>query len=211
MDSLHVSLNAGAKYYWCVNETNTYGTSPWSAIDSFRTVPPLPGAPTLTAPANGATGVPATVTLAWDTSSWAAAYVVQVSATNAFALVNDTTVPAASRTIGPLPLNATYYWRVAGRNFSGNGPWSAIDSFTVSAAGARSVNAVVFKAAGIGYSGVLAVYSLNGRLARRTPFGASAVKADLLASARNMPVRGAYYYCFLKDKAVMDKGKFVVR
>ena len=100
---------------------------------------------------------------------------------------------------------------MAGQNFSATSPWSAVDSFSVSAAGARSVNAVVFKAAGIGYSGVLAVYSLNGRLARRTTFSASAVKADLLASARNMPVRGAYYYCFLKDKAVMDKGKFVVR
>ena len=84
----------------------------------------------------------------------------------------------------------------------------------MSAACARPSTARLgFKAAGIGYSGVLAVYSLNGRLARRTAiFLRRAIKADSLpASARKMPVRGAYYYCFLKDKAVMDKGKFVVR
>ena len=63
----------------------------------------------------------------------------------------------------------------------------------------------------IGYNGELAVYSLNGRLIHTSSFAATALKSDLLKSAQMSPARGAYYYCFLKDGQVIDKGKFVVK
>ena len=54
------------------------------------------------------------------------------------------------------------------------------------------------------------MYALNGRLVRQISFAASAIKSDLLKSAQKSPARGAYYYCFLNGKKIMDKGKFVV-
>ena len=205
------SLTPGAVYYWRVNATNTFGASPWSAADSFTAVPPVPGAPALTTPANGASGVAATVTLAWDTTWWAASYNVQVSIATTFASVNDTVVSAPSRAIGPLAANHTYYWRVQGENVSGAGAWSTAYSFTVSSSGAISGATPAFKASGMGYNGTLAVYSLNGRLVLRTSFSASAIKTDLLKTAQKVPARGAYFYCFIKDDKVMDKGRFFTK
>ena len=62
----------------------------------------------------------------------------------------------------------------------------------------------------IGYNGILVMYALNGRLVRQISFAASAIKSDLSKSAQKSPARGAYYYCFLNGKKIMDKGKFVV-
>jgi YVTN family beta-propeller protein len=63
----------------------------------------------------------------------------------------------------------------------------------------------------IGYSGILAVYSLNGRQIMKLPFAASATKESVLGSVGKIPATGVYKYCFLRDRKVMDEGSFLVR
>jgi hypothetical protein len=87
----------------------------------------IPAMPTLSSPSAGATGQPTTLTLSWNASPGATKYHVQVSQSVGFltTTLDDTTVTGTSRTIGPLTINATYYWRVRAGNAAG---WSAFSS-----------------------------------------------------------------------------------
>lgn len=89
---------------------------------------PLP--PTLSSPANGATGVAVSTTLIWNASAGATSYTVQISKNSAFTeLVNHTDVAATSFSVSALNNNTTYYWRVQAKNANGSSEWSNIWSF----------------------------------------------------------------------------------
>lgn len=114
-------------YYWRVNASNQFGSSPWSSIWNFTTNMTVPLAPTLISPANGATGVLLTPTLDWSDVSSATNYHVQVSYNATFTNIADSaTVNSSQRTIpvGKLLANNIFYWRVKAGNSSGYGPWS---------------------------------------------------------------------------------------
>src|SRR5258706_283816 len=84
---------------------------------------PAPGAFALTAPANGATGVPLLPTLTWAAATGAATYTLDVSLDPGFStlvasqsgLVTPTFVPGA-----PLTGGTNYYWRVTAVNPGGS-------------------------------------------------------------------------------------------
>ena len=63
------NLSYSTTYYWRVNATNAGGTSAYSSVSSFTTVPAPPSAPSLSSPANGSTNVPTSTTLYWNTPS----------------------------------------------------------------------------------------------------------------------------------------------
>jgi hypothetical protein len=92
----------------------------------------LPAAPTLSSPANGATGVALSSTMAWNAVTGATSYRLQVSTTTTFSItsVNDSTQTGTSKAIGPLTGATIYYWRVRAKNAFGTGPWSLVRSFT---------------------------------------------------------------------------------
>jgi len=95
-----------------------------------------PGAPTLTAPANGATNVPATPTFTWSAATGASTYSIQVATDAGFSNV----VASASGLTGTswsgasLSTNTLYYWRVQATNACGVGSYSSVFSFTTVAA-----------------------------------------------------------------------------
>jgi hypothetical protein len=92
---------------------------------NFTIVPPAPpGAFSLTAPANGATGIALEPTLAWSASSGAASYNVVVDDEPALSLPNVYTISTSltSTVIPPATLSGgiTYFWRVTATNGAGN-------------------------------------------------------------------------------------------
>ncbi len=99
----------------------------------------VPGAPTLTRPENGAEEVAETPTLAWNSTSGAAGFLVEIATDSLFeALVYSATTSLAQHEVRLwLDHEAQYYWRVRGLNACGNGPPSETSEFRVKAA--RSV------------------------------------------------------------------------
>ncbi len=126
-------LSNNALYYWRVDATNAGGTSGWSTPTwSFTTVVAAPPAPTLSSPANGATGVAINPTLSWNASAGAATYELQVSTSSTFAttVYDNSTLTGTSQAISGLSNNTLYYWRVDATNAGGTSAFSTVDSFT---------------------------------------------------------------------------------
>ncbi|MCI0398430.1 MAG: M36 family metallopeptidase, partial [Chloroflexi bacterium] len=91
-----------------------------------------PGAPTLTAPANGAIDVPVAPTYQWTAVAGAAWYELEVATDVAFTTIVYTATEATNShtpTTGLDPLT-TYYWRVRAANPCAAGANSAVFSFT---------------------------------------------------------------------------------
>jgi hypothetical protein len=91
--------------------------------------PPTPG---LSSPANGSTGQPVTLNLAWNAATGASSYRLQVSASSAFSspVLDDSTITTTSRQVGSLTGNTSYYWRVRAKNNAGTSAWSSPWTFT---------------------------------------------------------------------------------
>ena len=92
-----------------------------------------PAAPTLSSPADGATGVSLTPTFTWNAATNADSYTLQVATDAAFtSIVHSASGITGTSYVMPSPLNmdTTYYWRVAAENPCGNGPYAAAFSFT---------------------------------------------------------------------------------
>ncbi len=94
---------------------------------------PVPSAPNLLSPLNGAVNVSLTALLDWDTATAAKTYQVQIETDSNFVtpvldssgIVNSQmNIPA-----GTLSNNTLYYWRVRSDNAGGSGPWSVIFRF----------------------------------------------------------------------------------
>ncbi|GEM_PF-7122628 len=131
--SLNVNLSYSTQYWWRVNAANGSGTSEWSAVWSFTTVPAPPAAPTLASPANGATGASISPVLIWNTSSGAASYWLQVATVSNFSsgiVYNQSNITSTSQQVSGLAHNTTYYWRVRAINDGGDSDWSSTWSFT---------------------------------------------------------------------------------
>jgi hypothetical protein len=125
-------LESGTTYYWRVSARNAGGTSDWSQVWSFTTVVAAPQAPVLAAPADSTKDVQLSTTLSWNAVSDATSYNLQLSSASSFAslVVNDSTITAAYRAIGPLTLATTYYWRVRARNDGGYSTFSQVRVFS---------------------------------------------------------------------------------
>ena len=93
-----------------------------------------PSTPTLSSPANGATGVATNPTLSWNASSGATSYGLQVSSSSSFSttVVNQTGITTTSYAVTGLANNTTYYWRVNATNAGGTSAYSTAWSFTTS-------------------------------------------------------------------------------
>ncbi|MBK7220325.1 MAG: hypothetical protein IPH94_02985 [Saprospiraceae bacterium] len=89
-------------------------------------------APTLIAPASGATGVWYLPDLSWNGLSGAAAYNFEVSLSSSFSFLAASGNAGSNAASLNLPLlgQSTYFWRVRGVNNCANNPWSAASSFS---------------------------------------------------------------------------------
>ncbi len=125
-------LSNGTTYYWRVNAANAGGTSEWSEVRSFTTIPAVPGIPVLASPADNAVDQPLAVMLAWNATAGAASYSVQVSALPDFSsfVVNQSGLTSPGYTPAGLAFHTKYYWRVNASNTGGTSGWSQIRNFT---------------------------------------------------------------------------------
>lgn len=122
-------LQNNTKYYWRVRAKNNFGWGNFSVIFSFRTLLPLPTAPVLIQPANNSNTI-RTITFKWTVQN-AETRKIQISNDSACSnIIKDTIVVPDSVRFSFIP-GGTHYWRVAGINASGQGPWSAVWKFTV--------------------------------------------------------------------------------
>jgi hypothetical protein len=129
------ALNATTTYYWRVRSSNSCGgSSAWSSASAFTTRGCTTlAAPTLSAPANGATGVSSSAALDWTDVTGATGYEVQVASDAAFATVvrSNTALSASTWTVSPaLNANTTYYWRARAKDTCGVSAYSSVFSFT---------------------------------------------------------------------------------
>lgn len=97
-----------------------------------------PGAATLSAPANYATGVALSPNLTWNALSGAASYDVQIATDPAFSNIvrSASGLTATSYTPSPaLDAGTVYYWRVRGNNACGGGTYSNVWAFRTATSG----------------------------------------------------------------------------
>jgi hypothetical protein len=126
-------LGYNQKYYWRVRSKNAGGYSTYSPVWNFRTVSSVPNAPALLTPAANAIEQPVSgLVFSWRTLSGASIYTFQLGTDSTFVsglVKNDTTITDTARAISGLSENTKYFWRVAGRNAGGAGPFTAARPF----------------------------------------------------------------------------------
>jgi photosystem II stability/assembly factor-like uncharacterized protein len=126
------NLAYGTTHYWRVRAKNPGGTSGWSSVRRFTTLPPpIPSTPDLIAPSAGAINISPSTTLIWNRVAHAAIYRIQVSTDSLFGstVVNDSTVADTSRAVTDLLADTKYFWRVNAKNISGTSSYSSVRSF----------------------------------------------------------------------------------
>jgi hypothetical protein len=92
----------------------------------------LPAVPTLTFPADGATGVTLGVNMTWTQVNFIQNYIIEIATDEDFTNIIQTSSPEdANYSPSPILLIETeYFWRVRGLNACGFGTWSDTLSFT---------------------------------------------------------------------------------
>ncbi|MEX0845793.1 MAG: cohesin domain-containing protein [Balneolaceae bacterium] len=134
-DELAISgLNENTVYYWRVRAVNDGGSSNWSPYFNFKTQMPIPAAPVLNNPADGAVDMPLSATsVSWNSSTYATGYRVEVDTNSSFSTIFlDSTLAGDTYTLllPELDYNITYYWRVFASNSTGESLPSDFRSFT---------------------------------------------------------------------------------
>src|SRR5207244_884567 len=86
-------------YWWRVNAKNAAGTSAYSTVFKFTTIPPVPAAPVLISPANNSTGQQVALNLVWGKPQFYVSFRVQLSTDSLFntLIVNDSTLTDSIR------------------------------------------------------------------------------------------------------------------
>ncbi|WP_425508327.1 pre-peptidase C-terminal domain-containing protein [Tahibacter amnicola] len=124
--TLNVASSAAAGSYTVTINGTASGSAGHSATTQLVVNAGAPAAPTLSAPANGATGVSTSPTLSWNASAGASTYTLEVATDAAFSNIvqNIPAITTTSRTVTGLSSATTYHWRVravsgCGSNTSG--------------------------------------------------------------------------------------------
>lgn len=132
-------LGAGYSYYWRTRAVDGANTGPYSATASFRVVPPTVIDPPIAVSPSGKlnTNRPEfRVTNGTISGTTGVAYRFDLSTNANFSsLVAIVTVPvngsgSTTMTVGELPYNTTYYWRVRGSDGATESNYSNTLSFT---------------------------------------------------------------------------------
>ena len=130
-------LSSGTTYYWRVQAVNEFGTGNWPDPPPRQfTTCSIPAVPTLSSPTNGATNIPTTPTLSWNSSTGATSYRLQVSTQSNFSTTwkDQSGITGTSYQVSGLNYTTVYYWRVNATNGCGTSNWSNTWSFTTCSA-----------------------------------------------------------------------------
>ncbi|MBN1782632.1 T9SS type A sorting domain-containing protein [bacterium] len=125
-------LSFAKKYYWRIQAKNSTGSpGPWSILSDFATYITLPAKAqpvSATAMARQANYIK----YQWRKIPNTDAYLVQVSEDPDFATIHmSATASDTLKTLTGTVEGQKYYWRVAGMNIGGSGPWSDVWDFTI--------------------------------------------------------------------------------
>jgi hypothetical protein len=130
--SISEVTKASTQYYWRVAPVVEGVQGNWSGVFTFTTLG-LPAKITLLEPSDGAVNVNVKGGLNWTLNPSADSYWVQISESVDFGSLKFERKNASKPPLNLLPkldYEKKYYWRVAGMNEAGEGPWSDIWSFT---------------------------------------------------------------------------------
>ncbi|WP_395684515.1 proprotein convertase P-domain-containing protein [Dokdonella sp.] len=125
-------LSGVAQGSYTITVTGTSGADSVEKSLPLTIASALSGTTTLTAPANGATGVATSPTLSWTALAGAASYTVDIATDAGFTSIVSTHSGITTTSYAASGLNpaTTYYWRVKPTNGCGDGTVSATFSFT---------------------------------------------------------------------------------
>ncbi|MCG2590997.1 choice-of-anchor Q domain-containing protein, partial [Rhodohalobacter sulfatireducens] len=126
-------LNVSTIYYWRARGVNAIGPGEWSEAFNFTTLPEVPAAIVLTAPADESINVGLVPEFTWETNDGVETYQIQVSENDDLSspVIDESGLENPSFTPANDLANAeVYYWRVRGINAGGEGAWSEVFSFT---------------------------------------------------------------------------------
>ena len=126
-------LDNNRMYYWRVEALNIQGSSGYSTIFSFQTIPlPPVGKVQLVFPDSGAIKQKTTLEFKWDTIPNVLGYRLQIATDEEFTNLVQSfdKVWTNSKLVYNLPEKTLLYWRVRGWNDGGESEWSDVWSFT---------------------------------------------------------------------------------
>ncbi len=92
----------------------------------------IAGTPSLTAPANGATNVPAQPTFTWSAATQASSYLIEIATDAAFSniILSQTVTDTTFQPTAALPLDTQIWWRVSATNDCGSTVSQVFSFFT---------------------------------------------------------------------------------
>ncbi len=125
-------FNYATTYYWRVNSKRDNQTSSWSDIWNFKLKVNI-AAPTLTFPANNASGIKLTDSLKWSAVTGATKYQLVISTDQNFTTnFYDGIITNNFFWLGTLnvKMNTNYYWKVLSMQNNEVGEWSSVFKFT---------------------------------------------------------------------------------
>ncbi len=123
-------LAATTQYYWRVKAKDASSEGAYTGARSFTT---SVAAPVTMAPANHATDVPLSTTIAWHAVPLALTYHLQVATDAGFTsgvVIDDASIADTTKAVSGLVKSSTYYWRVSAVSAGGEGPFSSTSDFT---------------------------------------------------------------------------------
>lgn len=124
------TLSRNTAYYWRVRSFNPSDSSAWSDTLSFSTLPEIPGAPRIIAPADSAINMATSLTFRWNTEGDDVSYQFQLGLDQGFTQKFDSTgIADTTLSISDLKFNQSYYWRVKASNVGGTSTWSEVRLF----------------------------------------------------------------------------------
>jgi hypothetical protein len=123
-----LTLDDGTTYQWHVQGRTSQNTGPFSDTWTFTTKTPIP-APTLVAPANGASVASLNVTLEWNALGDATFYNFEVD--DASGVYTNVTITASNTNLLLTLPEGSYTWRIQGLTSCREGPWSGYWAFSI--------------------------------------------------------------------------------
>jgi phosphatidylserine/phosphatidylglycerophosphate/cardiolipin synthase-like enzyme len=164
-----------------------YNQGPSVETQAFTPLPP--NTPSLKSPANGATGIGASVTLKWYAGPWSHKYDVYVGTSSGAMtkLVDDdelgpseSSTDYKSVTLSNLTPSTTYYWQIVGRTMANLSRTSTTWSFTTSGSGSTTTGTLP---SGWSHRDIGAVASPGSASSTNGTFTVSGSGADIWGSA----------------------------
>ena len=128
-------LNDNELYYWRVRAKVSKTVTYWSDIYSFSTTQLKPDIVIVESPVDSTNDASIPVTFSWKQAYLANSYQLQISDSNGFSFLSDTSVTDTTILLSNFNSGTDYYWRIRSVNDSGFSSWSVIHNLNIGVGG----------------------------------------------------------------------------